>query len=237
MQPDAERRGAASAARYDRWQATARFPRMIKDVYLVPPQRRAGRAAPPAALQPGRHGSSSRPSGRRPLAADPQAAARTPLPASGTAGSARRRPVVMRAMVPTVWPSVPALVDSGADADVQPRRRRSATRARRRCGWRRGALHRSCCSTRTTSKSEMLPALAQQHFQGTGDGFDYQLAVVPHGSEAGSASTTRLREFAPGAETRRSTRTSICSRCASKDFEPLVDGSQPLRDAHGAARA
>ena len=30
-------------------------------------------------------------------------------------------------------------------------------------------------------KNEMLPALAQQHFQGTGDGFDYQLAVIPAG--------------------------------------------------------
>ena len=28
---------AGLLARYDRWQATARFPRMIKDVYLVPP--------------------------------------------------------------------------------------------------------------------------------------------------------------------------------------------------------
>ena len=29
---------AGIAARYDRWQATARFPKMIKDVYLVPSQ-------------------------------------------------------------------------------------------------------------------------------------------------------------------------------------------------------
>ena len=37
MQRD-EGAAAGLVARYDRWQATARFPRMIKDVYLVPPR-------------------------------------------------------------------------------------------------------------------------------------------------------------------------------------------------------
>src|SRR5258708_40315512 len=39
MDPMQQETGAAVAglvARYDRWQATARFPRMIKEVYLVP---------------------------------------------------------------------------------------------------------------------------------------------------------------------------------------------------------
>src|SRR5262245_47019653 len=35
--PQGETPGARLAARYDRWQATARFPRMIKDVFLVVP--------------------------------------------------------------------------------------------------------------------------------------------------------------------------------------------------------
>ena len=36
---DGDRLAAEFAARYDRWQATARFPRLIKDVYLVAPER------------------------------------------------------------------------------------------------------------------------------------------------------------------------------------------------------
>src|SRR5687767_48669 len=46
IQPE---QGAASgvAARYDRWQATARFPRMIKDVYLVPPAPQEAGVTPP----------------------------------------------------------------------------------------------------------------------------------------------------------------------------------------------
>src|SRR5580765_6254545 len=36
MDPVQQEGAAALVARYDRWQATARFPRMIKEVYLVP---------------------------------------------------------------------------------------------------------------------------------------------------------------------------------------------------------
>src|SRR5687767_10929700 len=35
------------AARYDRWQATARFPRMVRDVYLVPPPAQDAAASAP----------------------------------------------------------------------------------------------------------------------------------------------------------------------------------------------
>src|SRR5215203_1197419 len=38
---------AGLVARYDRWQATARFPRMIKDVYLVSPPAGGGEPGPP----------------------------------------------------------------------------------------------------------------------------------------------------------------------------------------------
>ena len=50
--------------RYDRWQATARFPRMIKDVYLVPSaDAGGGRRRCSGSIR--RRGSSSRPNGRR----------------------------------------------------------------------------------------------------------------------------------------------------------------------------
>src|SRR4029078_3174769 len=38
---------AGLLARYDRWQATGRFPRLIKDVYLVPPHAAAYPAQSP----------------------------------------------------------------------------------------------------------------------------------------------------------------------------------------------
>ena len=45
----------------------------------------------------------------------------------------------------------------------------------------------------------MLSALARQHFQGTGDGFDYQLAVVPTASPSTGPVYHSVPEFVPGA--------------------------------------
>ena len=80
---------------------------------------------------------------------------------------------------------------------------------------------RCCCSTRTTSGGDMLPALARQHFQGTGDGVRLPARGRAHRG-GGASSTTPCREFVPGADA-RPTRRSSCSRCASQDFGTLVN--------------
>ncbi len=69
-------------------------------------------------------------------------------------------------------------------------------------------------------KKEMLPALAQLHFQGTGDGFDYQLAVVP--STAGEPPLYHsVREFAPAPDANVDAHVDFF-QVRVKDFEPLV---------------
>ena len=153
------------AARYDRWQATARFPRMIKDVYVVLPE--SGDAAPlqrfnpatrfvepaawPAALAPI----------RGPLTARQQMADK-----SGT------NSILVHAIAPALWEDIPAL--------VVPTPRLMFNQEGVRTDFRMTPLlsYAIVVLDREYMMGEMLPALAQQHFRGTGDGFDYQLAVV-----------------------------------------------------------
>jgi signal transduction histidine kinase len=71
-------------------------------------------------------------------------------------------------------------------------------------------------------KSEMLPALARQHFQGTTDGFDYQIAVVPTTESASEAPLYRsVAAFTPAADAKADARVDLF-QVRPKDFEPLV---------------
>jgi signal transduction histidine kinase len=150
------------AARYDRWQSTARYPRMVKELYLVP--RDAAVAAPlqrfdpqtrllepavwPAALDPVRAQLAERPAA---------------LPSAGT--------LVVRSIVQPLWDSVPAIVIPTAVVLVDGRGLPDFSVAP-------GLAYTVLLLDRDYISNEMLPALAQQHFRGTDDGFNYQLAVV-----------------------------------------------------------
>ena len=79
----------------------------------------------------------------------------------------------------------------------------------------------------------MLPALAQQHFQGTGDGFDYKLAVVPTTGTSKGLVYHSVPEFVPGPESAADAKVELF-QVRVKDFEPLVERSQPVRDVHRA---
>lgn len=68
-------------------------------------------------------------------------------------------------------------------------------------------------------KAEMLPALAQQHFHGSGDGFAYQLAVVP--TAAKGLVYHSVPEFTPAAESPVDAKGDLF-QVRVKDFEPLV---------------
>ena len=95
-------------ARYDRWQATARFPKMIKDVFVVPSSAAVNESG---LLQ--RFNPSTRflePADWPASLSEIRKAVSSPAP--GTASAAGGATVVMRTMVPTVWPDVPALVVS-----------------------------------------------------------------------------------------------------------------------------
>jgi signal transduction histidine kinase len=153
---------ARVAALFDRWQATARYPRMIKDVYLVP-----GRAAA-ATLE--RFNQTTRfvepaewPESMRELRAQLLPRNQTPAP------NGMR---FLRTLPPPVWDTIPALVVPAVVVLFSPHP---------------GAPQPPVLSytvlllDREYLTNEMLPALARQHFRGTGDGFDYQVAVVSTG--------------------------------------------------------
>ena len=150
------------AVRYDRWQATARYPRMIKEVYSVvpgdnpalqrlnPATHTLEPAAWPAVLEPVRLRFSRGP--EETLAPSGFVSSRNPGPRLGARPSPRH---------------------SHAADSVQ-----SAGGPWRRPNGSEPLVHRCVLIDRSYITDEMLPALAQQHFRQTGDGFDYQLAVL-----------------------------------------------------------
>jgi len=165
------------ALRYDRWQSTARYPRLIKDVYSVvtvePTALRRWDAATHT-LEP-----AAWPSAMEPIRAQLATASQEQRDASG---------YVLRTLPPPIWDGVPALViptpfilfnqmlitpgSDGGQTGVRPGSNRPDLRVMP------GLSYVVVLLDRAYITDEMLPALAQQHFRQTGDGFDYQLAVV-----------------------------------------------------------
>ena len=212
IQPD-EGAAAGVAARHDRWQATARFPRMIKEVYLVPPPA-PDAAAPAPPLQ--RYNAATRfiepaewPASAKEIRTALSHSA--PPPAPG---------LVVRTMVPTVWPDVPALVIAAPMLMVTRIDARTPDAQGAPSGIMPALRHTIVLLDADYMKKEMLPALAQQHFQGTGDGFDYQLAVVA--AEAGRDPLYRsVGEFAPAPDAKADANVELL-QVRVKDFEPLA---------------
>jgi signal transduction histidine kinase len=192
LQPD-QGPAAAVAARYDRWIATSRFPRMVKDVYLVAAQSAPGE---PPALQ--RYDPATR--FLTPVEW-PEAAAAIrqrieqppPVPPPTTTGPT----VLLRGMLPTVWPSIPAIVIQSptlmvSHLDARLRERRDGAPLQIGAGVR----HTIVMLDAGYITNEMLPALARQHFTGTGAGFEYQLAVLPAAANAAPLYRS-VPEFSP----------------------------------------
>lgn len=150
------------AVRCDRWQATARFPRLVQDVYLV---SRDPAGSP--ALQ------RFNPSSRALEPADWPASMSDwreefGAPVKTAAGDR----VVITRMASPIWESVPALVLPMTTVVVTNREGLANVRFAPQFSFIVLALDSGYMV------SDLLPALATQHFRGTGDGFDYQLAVV-----------------------------------------------------------
>jgi two-component system sensor histidine kinase SenX3 len=215
MLPDASS-ASSFVARYDGWQATARFPRMIKDVYLVPAPEADGQPAPPQRFNPSTRflEPAEWPAALSQIRTE--LSRRVPLPAGTPASAAAgTQTIVMRSMIAAVWPSAPALVIptplvmlthvAGSAPTVQ-----MAPAVR----------YIVLLLDADYIKGEMLPGLAQTHFQGTGDGFDYQLAVVPTASK--DPIYRSVADFAPAAEAPVDAKVDLF-QVRTKDFEPLVN--------------
>lgn len=163
MDPQAtENLAARVSMRYDRWQATARYPRLVKEVYVSGPA--AG--DPLQRFNPSTH--ILEPVGwPETLEAIRAQITTARAMAPGPAGT-----FVIRAMPPAIWDTVPALLiptpalfvnqeGGGAHVRLAP-----------------GMTYTILLMDRGYITGDMLPALAQLHFRQAGDGFNYELAVV-----------------------------------------------------------
>jgi two-component system, OmpR family, sensor histidine kinase SenX3 len=171
--------GAARvSARYDRWHATARFPRMIGGIYLV-----TAEAERTLAIE--RFDPSTRlvepaewPDTLRALR---EQVSQQHLVHSPDGLPVRAIPSILADSVPALVVPTPIIVlDRRGPGDVTFVPRLSFT---------------ILVLDREYLAKEMLPALADQHFRGAGEGFDYRLAVVrPAGHELVYQSA---RDFTP----------------------------------------
>jgi signal transduction histidine kinase len=188
------------AVRYDRWQATARYPGLIKDVYVAGADSLLQRYDPatrvldpvvwPAALEPIRARLMSRPDPASPADA-----------------------FFVRALPPVVWENVPALLIPSPmflfNQPVPDQRPHLSS----------GISFTVLLIDRDYVTNEMLPALAQQYFRQTGDGFDYQLAVVS--TADGSQVYRSTRDGAPRPDVRSDAAVDLFE-VRTQEFAPIV---------------
>jgi signal transduction histidine kinase len=163
---DIENLAARVAGRWERWQATAAYPHLLRDVFVVRTDR-------PGTQQLQRFN----PAGRMlepvdwPEALDELrvlAEHRLPEPAAGA-------PALVRALPRPLWGDIPALVVPLPVVMVQPHREGSEFRLAS------GISYAILLLDREVIAAEILPALAEQHFGRAPDGDDYQLAIVGAG--------------------------------------------------------
>jgi signal transduction histidine kinase len=212
--PDQGAAGAL-AARYDRWLATARFPRMVKDVYVVPAQSAPGEAA---ALR--HYDAATRfvepiewPDALTPIRRQLEEPAPVP-PANGG------RTLLLRGLVPAVWPEIPAVVVQSPMLMVSHLDARISELRGTPMQFAPGVRYTIVLLDAEFMQRDMLPALAQQHFNSTGRGFEYQLAVLP--AEGGGSPLYRSdREFTPAASTPVDANVDLF-QVRPRDFEPLA---------------
>ena len=149
------------AVRYDRWLATARYPRMIKALYSVVPSENMELRR----LDPNTH--ALEPAEWLPTMAPIRQQFSAPTPSTpGPSG------FVLRTIPPPIWNAVPALVIPMPLILLNQQAGRTEVRMAP------GLSYVVVLFDRAYITQEMLPALAEQHFRRTGDGFDYQLAVI-----------------------------------------------------------
>jgi two-component system, OmpR family, sensor histidine kinase SenX3 len=178
------------AERYDSWQGTSRYPKLVKDIYIVP--RDPG---DPAGVR--RFNTTTRfvepsswPEELLPLRerfAEPE-----PPAQPGT--------FVIRSMPQTVWAAIPALVVPMPVLMV------NSVSISNGIPQMSDVIRRSSLSytvlllDHAYMTGEVLPALARQHFRGASEGIDYHVAVVSSGTRSAVYSTDTGFTPAPDAQ-------------------------------------
>lgn len=165
--------------RYDGWQGTSRYPRLIKDIFVV-----TRNVEGVATIQ--RFNTTSRfiepaewPAGFEEIRAH---FTKVDSPAAA--------PGIFMRSIPALWDSVPALVVPAPVVFLNAVELRA--RGDRTIDFSTGSVSRYAVIAidRDYIVNEMLPALAQQHFRGAGEGIDYQMAVVRSSDQATVYATT-----------------------------------------------
>jgi signal transduction histidine kinase len=161
LPPDGENVAARIAARYDRWQATARFPKLIKEIDVVPAGDEPGlqRFDPASRFLSPVEWPDSLAELRRQLSAQ-------------RVGPAPDGPMVLRTIPAPLLEPVPALIVP------TPLMIMNGREGSPNLGVLPSLSYTVLLLDADYMQREMIPSLAQQHFRGTGDGFDYELAVV-----------------------------------------------------------
>jgi|SRR5579872_164836 len=170
---------AEMSARYDRWQATARFPRLIKDVYVVAPEQ-AGHPPPLARYDPSARA-------LEPVAWPPALApvrvelGRSSVPQQLPAPSPSPPAILYRSITPIAWPAVPALVVPSPVVIMNQEVRLSTGRGPEPppVVIRDGPRYTVLLLDADYISRDMLPTLMEQHFREAADGVPYRVAVVP----------------------------------------------------------
>jgi signal transduction histidine kinase len=155
-------------ARHERWQATARYSKLIRDIYVTEPG--GDRPAPLQRFNPSTH------------LLEPVEWPASLTPIRGQLGEAREEKTAngamfVRTMAPVLWEQIPALVVPGAPVpmfllNTQP------AHAGARPGGAPPLAYVVLVLDRQYIAGEMLPALAAHHFAATGEDPQYQIAVV-----------------------------------------------------------
>jgi hypothetical protein len=183
------------AARYDRWQATARFPRMIKDVFVT---ASAGDVVTFKRFNP---------------------STRFVEPAEWPDALAPIRAQIGHGSVASVWPDAPALVVSAPFLFVNRITDRPAAGHETPRPMPAEISYAVLLLDGDYIRSEVLPSLAQHHFQSAAGAFDYEIAVVP---TAGSGTLYRsVAGFTPKADARVDA-TADLFHLRVQDFGPLA---------------
>jgi signal transduction histidine kinase len=174
-------------SRYDRWQATARYPKLIREVYVASRDSDAG----PVGLQ--RFDATARsfevvdwPDALGPIRAQ-LGETREEKTANGS--------MVVRTIPSALWEQVPAMVVPYAPAPLLLINTPPVHGAR--LSPTSSLSYTVLVLDRQVMTGEILPALASHHFRETSDDIRYQLAVVEE--PAASLVYQSTPEFAPGA--------------------------------------
>jgi signal transduction histidine kinase len=170
-------------ARYDQWQATSRFPRLIKDFYVFSQgedsQPRLSRFDPASRTLAASNWPTSMKDWRRQLV-DPVITQRDD----------ERQSVLITRLSQPIWESVPAIVSPMPlpflfvpdRAPAEPRMKPLVSYA-------------ILAVDSDYLQNDLLPALAERHFRKESQGVDFQIAVVRTGS--GELVYSSSRDFAP----------------------------------------